>query len=216
MPIFPKGVPIVKRVFDLAATALLLVLISPLLLIISILVWRQNGRPILFHQMRPGYRGKPFKLLKFRTMTEDRNEQGELLPDQLRLTKLGQFLRDYSLDELPGFFNVLRGEMSLVGPRPLLLQYLSRYSTEQARRHDVLPGVTGWAQINGRNVLTWEDKFQFDVWYVDHWSFCLDIRILVITFWKVLQREGINQPGYLTASEFMGNDENSTNEKDMG
>lgn len=211
---FPEGVPISKRCFDLVVTSLLLVVISPFLLLLSLMVWRAHGRPILFRQVRPGYRGKPFKMYKYRTMSEDRNEQGEMLPDQMRLTSLGQFLRDFSLDELPGFFNVVRGEMSLVGPRPLLLQYLERYSPEQARRHDVLPGVTGWAQINGRNALTWQDKFQLDVWYVDNWSFWLDIRILWITFWKVIKREGINQPGYVTPPEFMGNaEENKEDER---
>ena len=203
----PKGVPISKRCFDLILTSLGLILISPVLLLLSLMVGIKHGRPIFFKQIRPGYQGKPFKMFKFRTMTEDRNEQGDLLPDQMRLTRLGQFLRDFSLDELPELFNVVRGEMSLVGPRPLLLQYLSRYSPVQARRHNVLPGVTGWAQINGRNALTWEDKFRLDVWYVDHWTFWLDIQILALTFWKVLKREGINQPGYLTPPEFMGDQE---------
>ena len=214
MAMFPESVPVSKRCFDMIATALLLVCISPVLLIVSVLVWKQHGSPVLFRQIRPGYRGKPFKMFKYRTMTEDRNEQGVMLPDQMRLTRLGQFLRDFSLDELPGFFNVIRGEMSLVGPRPLLLQYLDRYSQAQMRRHEVLPGVTGWAQINGRNALTWEDKFRMDVWYVDNWSFWLDIRILAITFWKVLKREGINQPGYLTPPEFMGNPEDPPSGED--
>jgi len=140
-------------------------------------------------------------------MTNSYDEDGELLPDSERLTRLGRFLRSLSLDELPELINVLRGEMSLVGPRPLLMQYLDRYTQEQARRHDVLPGITGWAQVNGRNVLTWEDKFRFDVWYVDNWSLGLDIKILFLTFWRVLQREGISQPGHATAEEFMGNEE---------
>jgi lipopolysaccharide/colanic/teichoic acid biosynthesis glycosyltransferase len=140
-------------------------------------------------------------------MTEARDNQGNPLPDSKRLTRLGLFLRSTSLDELPELFNVLRGEMSLVGPRPLLIQYLERYSPEQARRHDVLPGMTGWAQVNGRNALTWEDKFRLDVWYVEHRSFWLDIKILLLTFWKVLKREGINQPGYATAEEFMGSED---------
>jgi sugar transferase EpsL len=207
---FPKGVPLAKRCLDLILTSLGLVLISPVLIILSLLVWIKIGRPILFSQIRPGYKGKLFKMFKYRTMTEDRDEQGNLLPDQLRLTGIGQFLRDFSLDELPQFFNVVRGEMSLVGPRPLLVQYLTRYSPEQARRHDVLPGVTGWAQINGRNALTWEDKFLLDTWYVDNWSFWLDIRILALTFWKTLKREGINQPGFVTTPEFMGNTEESS------
>ncbi len=154
---------------------------------------------------RPGYHARPFKVHKFRSMREARDAQGNLLPDQERLTRLGRFLRASSLDELPEMLNVLRGEMSWVGPRPLLMQYLPRYSPEQARRHDVLPGITGWAQINGRNALTWQDKFKLDVWYVDHWSFWLDLRILVLTVLKVLRREGISQPGHATAQEFMGN-----------
>ncbi|HKZ44554.1 MAG TPA: sugar transferase, partial [Anaerolineales bacterium] len=144
-------------------------------------------------------------LLKFRSMADRRNDKGELLPDNERLTRFGKFLRNYSLDELPELFNVLRGEMSLVGPRPLLMQYLDRYSPEQARRHNVLPGITGWAQVNGRNTLTWQDKFQMDVWYVDNWSIGLDIKILLITVWKVIRREGINEPGFATSQEFMGN-----------
>jgi lipopolysaccharide/colanic/teichoic acid biosynthesis glycosyltransferase len=155
--------------------------------------------------VRPGHFGRPFKIYKFRTMTDERDAQGNLLPDAERLTRLGRFLRSTSLDELPELFNILRGEMSIVGPRPLLMQYLDRYSPEQARRHDVLPGVTGWAQINGRNALTWEDKFKLDVWYVDHWSFWLDIKILFLTAWKVIRREGISQPGHATAEKFTGN-----------
>jgi len=181
-----------------------LVLISPFLLVIAVLVLITHGRPVLFRQLRPGYRGKPFYVYKFRTMTEDSDEQGNLLPDTHRLTRLGSFLRSYSLDELPEFFHVLTGKMSLVGPRPLLMRYLERYTPEQMRRHDVLPGITGWAQVNGRNTLTWEDKFRYDVWYVDHWSLWLDIKILAITFWVVIKREGINQPGRATADEFMG------------
>ena len=203
---FPFGVPLSKRLLDLALTIPLLILISPLLLVIALLVLIFHGRPVLFRQLRPGYRGQPFYVYKFRTMTEDHDEQGNLLPDTHRLTRLGSFLRTWSLDELPEFFHVLSGKMSLVGPRPLLMQYLDRYEPEQARRHDVLPGITGWAQINGRNTLTWEDKFRYDVWYVENWSFWLDIKILAITFWKVIKREGINQPGRATADEFMGYD----------
>ena len=201
---FPEGVPLVKRGFDLLVTILLLLLLSPVFLIIACLVLLKHGRPVFFRQQRPGYRARPFKILKFRTMTNARDAAGQLLPDADRLTPLGRFLRSSSLDELPELINVIRGEMSWVGPRPLLMQYLERYSAEQARRHDVLPGISGWAQVNGRNVLTWEDKFRLDVWYVDHWSFCLDIKILVLTVWKVLRREGINQPGQATAEEFMG------------
>jgi lipopolysaccharide/colanic/teichoic acid biosynthesis glycosyltransferase len=163
------------------------------------------GTPFLFRQKRPGYLGKPFWVYKFRTMIDTRDTHGNLLPDAERLTGLGHFLRSTSLDELPEMFNVLRGEMSWVGPRPLLMQYLERYSVEQARRHEVLPGITGWAQINGRNALTWEEKFKLDVWYVDHWSFWLDIKILFLSVIKVLRREGINQPGQATSEEFMGN-----------
>lgn len=201
---FPEGVPLVKRGFDLLVTILLLLLLSPVFLIIACLVVVKHGRPVFFRQQRPGYHARPFKILKFRTMTNARDAAGQLLPDADRLTPLGKFLRSSSLDELPELINVIRGEMSWVGPRPLLMQYLERYSAEQARRHDVLPGISGWAQVNGRNVLTWEDKFRLDVWYVDHWSFCLDIKILILTVWKVLRREGINQPGQATAEEFMG------------
>jgi lipopolysaccharide/colanic/teichoic acid biosynthesis glycosyltransferase len=206
MTLLPNGVPTSKRLFDLLLTIPGLVLLSPLLILISLLVWVYHGSPVLFRQLRPGYCGQPFYLYKFRTMRELRDSQGNLLPDEARLTRLGRFLRTTSLDELPELFHVLRGEMSLVGPRPLLMQYLSRYSYEQARRHDVLPGITGWAQINGRNALTWQDKFRLDVWYVDHWSLGLDVRILWLTFWKVIRREGISQPGHATAEEFMGNE----------
>jgi lipopolysaccharide/colanic/teichoic acid biosynthesis glycosyltransferase len=201
---FPKGIPISKRLFDLALTIPGLVVISPFLLLIAILVRLVHGTPVIFRQLRPGYRGQPFYVYKFRTMTEESDELGNLLPDTHRLTKLGRFLRMSSLDEFPNLFNVLSGKMSLVGPRPLLMQYLELYTPEQKRRHDVLPGITGWAQVNGRNTLTWEDKFRFDVWYVDHYSIALDIKILVMTFWTVLKREGINQPGRATADEFMG------------
>lgn len=201
---FPAGVPISKRLFDLLLTTVGLILISPLLLILTLLVWLLHGRPIFFHQVRPGYRAQPFTIYKFRTMTEARDAQGRLLPDTDRLTPFGRFLRATSLDELPELINVLRGEMSLVGPRPLLMKYLDLYTPEQRRRHEVLPGITGWAQINGRNILSWEDKFRYDVWYVDHWSLWLDFKILLITIWKVLRREGINQPGHATAEEFRG------------
>ena len=166
---FPKGIPVSKRIFDLALTIPGLVLISPLLLVIATLVGLFLGHPVLFTQERPGYLGKPFRLYKFRSMTDKRDKHGNLLPDAERLTPVGRFLRSYSLDELPELINVVRGEMSLVGPRPLLLQYLERYTPGQARRHEVHPGIAGWAQVNGRNTLTWEDKFRFDVWYVDHW-----------------------------------------------
>ncbi len=206
MPIhlFPPGVPLRKRFFDLVAALFLVALLTPVLLLLGALVRILLGRPVLFRQDRPGMQGRPFTVLKFRTMTERTGPAGEPLPDSQRLTHFGRFLRSTSLDELPELFNVLRGEMSLVGPRPLLMQYLERYSAEQARRHEVLPGITGWAQVNGRNILAWEDKFRLDVWYVDHWSLALDIKILALTAWKVLKREGIDQAGYISAEEFMG------------
>jgi sugar transferase EpsL len=205
MLIFPTGMPKSKRLLDLVLTIPGLVLISPLILLLALLVRIYNGRPVLFCQTRPGFQGKPFDMYKFRTMNNARDSNGNLLPDDQRLTRLGSLLRSTSLDELPELFNILRGEMSLVGPRPLLMEYLERYSHEQARRHDVMPGLTGWAQINGRNAISWEEKFQLDVWYVDHWSFGLDVKILLINFWKVITREGISQPGHVTSEEFMGN-----------
>ena len=201
---FPPGIPISKRLFDLILTTLGLIFISPILILVALLLWGLHGRPILFRQTRPGYHGKPFRVYKFRTMKDSHDAQGNLLPDTERLTRLGRALRATSVDELPETFNVLRGEMSLVGPRPLLMQYLERYTPEQRRRHEVLPGITGWAQVNGRNALAWEDKFRLDVWYVDHWSFWLDIKIILLTIWKTLKREGISQPGHATAEEFMG------------
>lgn len=199
-----KALPASKRIFDLVLTTVILVFLWPFLLVIALLVRINIGKPVLFKQLRPGLHGKPFMLHKFRTMTEARNSEGDLLPDAQRLTRLGKMLRTYSLDELPELINVLRGEMSLVGPRPLLMKYLSLYNAEQARRHDVLPGITGWAQVNGRNVLSWEDKFHLDVWYVDNWSLWLDIKIIGLTIYKVLKREGINQPGSATAEEWQG------------
>ncbi len=201
---FTPGIPIAKRLLDLLLTSIGLVILSPVLATLALLVWIFHGQPVFFRQERPGYRSKPFQVYKFRSMKNSRDAQGYLLPDAERLTRFGRFLRGTSLDELPELFNVLHGEMSLVGPRPLLMQYLERYSPEQARRHDVLPGITGWAQINGRNALTWEDKFRLDIWYVDHWSFWLDLKILFFTVWKVLKREGISQPGHATAEEFKG------------
>ena len=202
--LLPSGVPFSKRSFDLLLTIPGLILISPVLLLVAVLVRIYHGKPVIFRQVRPGYRDQLFTVYKFRTMSSDCDAQGNLLPDGQRLTPLGRFLRAASLDELPELFNVLRGEMSLVGPRPLLARYLERYSPEQARRHNVLPGITGWAQVNGRNALTWEDKFRFDVWYVDKYSLWLDVKILLLTLWKVLKREGISQPGHATAEEFMG------------
>ena len=199
--------PVSKRVFDITLAALFLVLLSPILAALALLVWMMHGQPILFRQQRPGCKGRPFFIYKFRTMTNRRARDGSLLPDAERLTPLGRFLRTFSLDELPELFNILRGDMSLVGPRPLLMEYLPRYSPEQMRRHDVVPGLTGWAQVNGRNALTWQDKFKLDVWYVDHWSFWLDLKIIFISIWKVLKREGISQDGQATTEYFMGNED---------
>jgi lipopolysaccharide/colanic/teichoic acid biosynthesis glycosyltransferase len=195
---------LLKRILDLLATSIGLIVILPMLLVISLLVRIFLGIPIFFRQQRPGYKGRPFTTYKFRTMTNRCGPDGRLLPDAERLTPFGRFLRSTSLDDLPQLLNVLRGEMSLVGPRPLLMQYLNRYTPEQMRRHDVLPGITGWAQIHGRNVLDWDEKFRLDLWYVDHRTFWLDIKILFLTPWKVLKREGISQPGQATAEEFEG------------
>lgn len=193
-----------KRLFDLAVGLPMLVLVAPLLAVLALLVRVNLGSPIFFRQQRPGVHGKPFMLLKFRTMTALRDERGNLLPDSERLTGLGRFLRSTSLDELPELIDVLRGEMSLIGPRPLLLQYLDRYTPAQMRRHEVLPGITGWAQVNGRNAISWEEKFALDVWYVDHLSFRLDLKILVFTIFKVLTRQGISSPDRTTMQEFQG------------
>ncbi|MCL4530833.1 MAG: sugar transferase [Chloroflexi bacterium] len=199
--------PFSKRIFDLIAVSLGLIILSPIILLLAILVRIFLGSPVLFRQTRPGYKGKPFTVYKFRTMIDTRDSDGNLLPDSARLTHFGQFVRSLSLDELPELFNILRGDMSLVGPRPLLMEYLPLYSTEQMRRHDVYPGLTGWAQINGRNAITWPDKFNLDIWYVDHWSFWLDIKILFLSLWKVITREGVSQPGQATTEYFMGNEE---------
>jgi sugar transferase EpsL len=193
----------VKRAFDIAVAGSALVLLSPLLLLLAAIVWLGLGRPVLFRQQRPGLGGRPFILLKFRTMRPA--PPGDERPaDRERLTRLGAVLRSTSLDELPELWNVLRGEMSLVGPRPLLMEYLPLYSPEQARRHDVLPGITGWAQVHGRNAITWEEKFRLDVWYVDHRSFLLDLKILALTVGRVLTRRGIAEPGQATATSFKG------------
>ncbi|MHB8872430.1 MAG: sugar transferase [Myxococcaceae bacterium] len=194
----------VKRAVDRVAAAGGLLVASPVLAATAIAIRAAMGRPVLFVQERPGLHGEPFRLVKFRTMTEKRDEQGRLLPDELRLPWIGRALRSASLDELPQLWNVLKGDMSLVGPRPLLSRYLSRYSREQARRHAVLPGITGWAQINGRNALTWEEKFRLDVWYVDHWSPFLDARILAATVFRVFRRQGISRQGHATMPEFLG------------
>lgn len=194
-----------KRVFDLIAATLGLLVLGLPLLLLAWQVRRKLGSTVLFTQVRPGLHGKPFRMVKFRTMTDERDGSGALLPDADRLTPFGRFLRASSLDELPELWNVLRGEMSLVGPRPLLMEYLPLYSPEQARRHEVRPGITGWAQVNGRNAISWADKFALDVWYVDHCSLWLDLRILWLTVRKVLVRDGISAAGEATMPKFEGN-----------
>ena len=195
-----------KRLFDFLVSLGAVSLLSPLIFSLAILVRARHGAPVCFRQLRPGYHGKPFRMSKLRTMTNERDSQGNLLPDEQRMTRLGSFLRSTSLDELPELFNVLKGDMSVVGPRPLLMQYLDRYTPEQARRHEVKPGMTGWAQINGRNALSWEEKFALDVWYVDNRTLWLDLRILCVTVWKIIKREGISQPGRATMEEFLGSE----------
>jgi sugar transferase EpsL len=193
-----------KRCFELGLTLPVVVLLLPLIAIVALVVRVKLGTPVLFCQQRPGLHGRPFRLIKFRSMSDRRDPAGMLLPDAERLGRFGRGLRSTSLDELPELWNVVRGDMSLVGPRPLLMQYLSRYTPEQMRRHDVRPGITGWAQVNGRNALSWEDKFDLDVWYVDHLCLALDMKILLMTVHKLFKQEGINQPGQATAEEFMG------------
>ena len=193
-----------KRALDAAGACAALLLLSPVLAATAVVVWAALGRPVLFRQPRPGLHGRIFTLVKFRTMRAPRPGEDALTTDGQRLGRVGAFLRATSLDELPTLWNVLRGDMSLVGPRPLLVEYLERYSARQARRHEVKPGVTGWAQINGRNALTWDEKLELDVWYVDHASFLLDLRILLATISKVVRREGIAQPGHRTMPEFTG------------
>jgi lipopolysaccharide/colanic/teichoic acid biosynthesis glycosyltransferase len=195
---------LIKRVIDLVGAAALLASAAPAMLAIALLIRWRMGRPVLFRQVRPGYRGRPFTLLKFRTMREAFGPDGALLPDTQRITPLGRWLRRTSLDELPQLINVLFGQMSLFGPRPLLIEYLDRYTPEQARRHDVKPGLTGWAQVNGRNALSWEEKFALDVWYAEHWSLGLDARILLSTLWKVLRREGVGHAAEETMPVFLG------------
>jgi lipopolysaccharide/colanic/teichoic acid biosynthesis glycosyltransferase len=194
----------VKRGMDTIVAAISLVILGPMLLILALLVRCMLGSPVLFRQLRPGLSARPFEMLKFRTMRDAVDEAGNPLPDTQRLTRFGKWLRATSLDELPELINVLRGDMSLVGPRPLLLEYLPLYSATQARRHEVRPGLTGWAQVNGRNALSWEQKFDLDVWYVDHRSFLLDMRILFRTVGKVLSREGVSHEGEVTMSKFRG------------
>jgi sugar transferase EpsL len=193
-----------KRFLDVLAALGALLLLWPLIGAMALALAATTGRPVLFTQERPGLRGRIFRIYKFRSMTDARDAHGELLPDADRLTPVGRFIRRCSLDELPQLFNVLKGDLSLVGPRPLLVRYLDRYTPEQARRHEVMPGITGWAQVNGRNAISWEEKFALDVWYVDHWSLGLDLRILALTVGKVFKREGVSAAGEATVSEFMG------------
>lgn len=198
-----------KRTFDIVFSALFLVLTFPFWIVIALLIKLSSGGRVLFRQTRPGLHAQPFTVIKFCTMNDAKDAEGNPSPDAQRLTAVGNFLRKTSLDELPELINVLRGEMSLVGPRPLLMQYLSRYTPEQFRRHDVKPGMTGWAQVNGRNALTWEEKFLLDVWYVHHRSLWLDLKIILLTVWKVLRQHGISEPGHATMSEFMGTSQSS-------
>lgn len=193
-----------QRIFDIFAACIGLIVFSPVLIIVAILVGRQMGKPVLFRQTRPGLHGVPFRMIKFRTMRDAVDASGVPLPDAARLTRLGRFLRSSSLDELPELWNVLKGEMSLVGPRPLLMEYLPLYSAEQARRHEVRPGVTGWAQVNGRNALSWEDKFALDLWYVENRSLWLDLKIVWMTIRKVIKRDGISAEGEATMPKFTG------------
>jgi lipopolysaccharide/colanic/teichoic acid biosynthesis glycosyltransferase len=194
-----------KRLFDFSASLAALLLLSPVFFLIALLVRVKIGSPIFFTQTRPGMHGKPFTMIKFRTMTKARGADGALLPDAERLTRFGRFLRATSLDELPELWNVLKGDMSLVGPRPLLMEYLPLYSPKQARRHEVRPGITGWAQVNGRNAISWDEKFKLDVWYVDHQSFWLDMKILFLTVRRVFQRHGISADGEVSMPRFTGN-----------
>ena len=193
-----------KRCLDVFLALALLIILSLPMFIIACIVRITMGKPVLFAQHRPGLHGEPFCLYKFRTMKNATDNSGKILPDELRMTATGKILRRLSLDELPQLFNVLKGDLSLVGPRPLLMEYLPRYSPEQARRHEAKPGITGWAQVNGRNAITWEEKFHLDVWYVDNQNFRLDLKIIFMTIWKILKREGINQPGQTTMEEFRG------------
>ncbi|MBP3038593.1 sugar transferase [Bacillaceae bacterium Marseille-Q3522] len=193
-----------KRLFDVTIASLLLLMLFPLMMIIAVIVRSKLGAPVFFKQKRPGLHGNPFYLYKFRTMTNDKNESGELLTDEKRLTSFGKFLRSFSLDEWPQLWNVIKGDMSLVGPRPLLMEYLPLYNSEQTTRHFVKPGITGWAQINGRNAVGWEEKLQLDVWYVTNQSFLLDLKILFFTVKKVIRSEDINQPGMATITRFKG------------
>ncbi|MEI6442542.1 MAG: sugar transferase [Nostocales cyanobacterium ELA583] len=195
---------VIKYLLDRIIAAIALIILSPVMLVVAIAIYMRMGNPIFFTQSRPGKDNYIFTFYKFRTMTDERDAKGNLLPDEFRLTSFGKFLRKTSLDELPQLGNVLKGDMSLVGPRPLLVRYLDRYTPGQARRHEVLPGITGFAQIKGRNAISWEEKFALDIWYVDNWSLWLDLKILVLTVLKVVQQDGINQEGYTTSAEFKG------------
>ncbi len=203
----------VKRSFDLVCSLSLLFITFPIIGVCALLVRRKLGTPVLFKQERPGLHGKPFHIYKFRTMTDERDGQGELLPDDVRLTRFGRLLRKLSLDELPQLFNVAKGDISLVGPRPLLMEYLPRYTPRQARRHEVKPGITGWAQVNGRNAISWEEKFELDVWYIENRSFWLDLKILWLTFFKVVRSEGVSKEGHATMTKFMGQAQTHENER---
>lgn len=194
-----------KRIFDLILASVALILLSPIVFLLAYKIRKNLGSPVLFRQKRPGLNGKPFEMIKFRTMKDAMDEEGSSLPDEMRMTSFGNKLRQSSLDELPELWNVVKGDMSLVGPRPLLMQYLPLYNEEQARRHEVKPGVTGWAQINGRNAISWDDKFKLDVWYVDNRTFWLDIKIIFLTIKKVFVKEGISADGHVTIEPFKGN-----------
>lgn len=199
------GYKVLKRLFDLILSIVGLLFLLPVIALIVLLVRLKIGSPIFFEQRRPGLNGEIFKLVKFKTMTNERDKNGNLLSDEIRLTKFGKFLRSTSLDELPGLWNVLKGDMSLVGPRPLLVEYLPLYSEKQSRRHEVRPGITGWAQVNGRNAISWNEKFELDLWYVDNQSIWLDVKILWLTLKKVIRREGVNKDGHATTEYFKGN-----------
>lgn len=201
----------VKRILDIISSLLAIIVLSPLLAVTSVLVKTKLGSPVIFKQERPGKDEKIFTLMKFRTMTDARDENGELLPDEVRLTKFGKFLRSTSIDELPELFNILKGDMSVIGPRPLLVQYIPRYNEHQHRRHEVRPGLSGWAQVNGRNAISWEEKFDYDVEYVDNYSFLMDVKILFMTIMNVLKREGISSQTSVTMEEFMGSNAEATN-----
>jgi len=207
MQVMLNKTPTIKRILDFVLSIIIMLVCLPVMLIVGLIIFLTEGRPIFFFHERPGKDGQPFKLIKFRSMRNARDAEGNLLPDGERITNFGNFIRKTSIDELPELINVLRGEMSLVGPRPLLMQYVDRYSPQQFRRHEVLPGITGWAQVNGRNAISWNEKFMLDIWYIDHWSVWLDIKILLLTVWKVISGEGISQPGRATMDEFMGNED---------